>query len=107
MDEAKLKQLKADAANSGRELVAFKSKTAEVVFRVPNGVEMDAYRTRHGSDRAKIPEANKGLLATCLAYPDSETFQQILNERPLLLEKWSDKLTDAAGADEVIEVKKL
>lgn len=104
MEAEKLDELK--AANPGRELVVYTSKAGEVVFKVPNGVEFDAYRTRHGNDKAKFAEAGKGLLATCRVWPEPKEFIALLDRRPMLLEKWVDKLTDAAGGDEEIEVKK-
>lgn len=107
MEPAKIAEIKAQPANAGRELLLLTSKSAEVVFRVPGGVEMDAYRARHAGDRSKTTEANRSLLGTCLAFPDTATLQEILDRRPLLLEKWSDKLLDAGGGEEEVEAKKL
>jgi hypothetical protein len=105
MEDDKLTELK--SLNPGRELVVYRSVAGEAVFKIPNGAEFDAYRTRHGNDRAKFAEAGKSLLATCRVFPSAADFIALLDRRPMLLEKWVDKLTDAAGGDEVIEVKKV
>jgi hypothetical protein len=109
MTDEELKELLAEleAKNPGRELVVYNAKAGLAIFKVPNGPEIDAWRTRHGGEKAKFPEANKALLATCRVHPEAVEFQSMLMRRPFLLEKWIDSLTDAAGADEVIEVKKV
>ena len=106
-EELKAKLAELQGQNPGRELVAYESKSGLVIFKVPNGVEIDAWRARHAGERRNFPEANKSLVATCRVYPDAAAMQALLNLRPMLLEKWADKLTDAAGADEVVEVKKV
>ena len=106
-EELKQKVAELEGANPGRELVVYNSKAGLAIFKVPNGVEIDAWRARHGGEKAKFPEANKTLLATCRVYPEPLEFKVLLDRRPFLLEKWIDALTDAAGADEEIEVKKV
>lgn len=102
-EEIAKKVAEIQAANPDREIVTFESEYAWAAFKIPNGTEYDRYRALV---RSNISEANKTLLANCLAWPEKERFAEILDRRPHLVEKWADKLTDAAGAEEVIEVKK-
>lgn len=93
--------------NPGRDIVQLSSKSGEVAFKVPNAVEIDAFRQRLAGNRANAAEANKALVATCCVYPSKEELRALLDRKPFLLEKWAEALMDAAGADEEIELKKL
>lgn len=106
MEDAKIAEIKAAPANAGRELLVLTSKNADVVFRVPNDVEMDAWQSRYKGDRANLHEANKSLVGTCLAFPALAELQEILKRKPVLLTKWAGELYEAAGGNEEVEVKK-
>jgi len=68
--------------------------------------EMDAYRARQNNPQQR-PKAMESMVRTCLIFPDRDAFQAVVEQKPLLIEKWADKLADAAGADEEVEVKNL
>lgn len=104
MTEETIAELK--LANPGRELVMLSSSAAEVVAKVPSLVEMGELRNRI-SDKAKSGNAMEWLVRSCIVYPPREQLNELLTRKPVLIEKWYQKLEAEAGASEEVEVKKL
>lgn len=96
----------AKAQYPGAELLQLGSASGQFVFRVPTSTELGPFRKRI-SDRDQRAGALENLVRTCLVYPDRAGFDAAVLKRPMLIEKWGDELTDAAGGAEDIEVKKL
>lgn len=88
------------------ELLELSSGSGTLVFRVPGSAEANAFRQR-SNDKVQRSGAAEALLRTCLVFPDADTFTQLVEKKPFLIEKWSDKLTDEAGVAETVVAKKL
>ncbi len=104
MTDEQIAELK--SANPGRELVSLSSQAAEVVAKVPSLAEMGELRNRVG-DKAKSGGAMEWLVRSCIVYPAREQLNELLARKPVLIEKWYQKLEAEAGASEEVEVKKL
>lgn len=92
--------------NPNVELLQLTSSSGEFVFKVPTSTELGPFRKRI-SDKDQRSGALEMLVRTCLVYPDRAGFDAAVTKRPMLIEKWGDALTDAAGGAEDVEVKKL
>lgn len=96
----------ARASKPELDLRLYSSESGEVVLRVPGHAELSVMRKRSG-DPTQRAAALENLVRTCLVYPSREKFNAIVDQRPMLTDKWAEKLVDAAGAAEVVEEKKL
>jgi hypothetical protein len=92
------------AKEPDRRFVVLSSKSAEAVFRVPSMKEMGPFRIK-AQDKDQRGAATEWLVRTCCAHPAGLELSAILNAKPMLLEKWAEKLVAEAGADEEVEVK--
>lgn len=88
----------------GRRFVAFCSKSAEAIFRSPSPREMGPFRIK-AMDKDQRGAATEWLVRACCAYPAQAELNQLLESKPLLVEQWANKLVEAAGGDEEVEVK--
>lgn len=97
----------------GRELVRIVStaptgeKTADVAARVPNMGEMREFRRRVNTSKLST-ESESWLVRSCFIEPGTPAeLNQLLDQRPLLLTRWSTELCNLAGGAEEVEVGKL
>jgi hypothetical protein len=92
--------------NPDVELLQLSSASGDVVLRVPAAAEVAVFRKRI-MDKETRSSAIENLVRTCLVFPAREAFNALVQKRPFLIEKYGEKLTDAAGDSEEVEVKKL
>lgn len=85
------------------------SLVAGVVFRKPKRGEWDRYTDKLLADKNQMSRAARELAASCVVWPNQETMNAALEDRPaLLLNQFLSCLTEMAGGDEEEEeVKKL
>ena len=105
--EADIATLKAKHAGA-LHLLEYDDGRSAVVAKQPPEAEWRRLVEAASSDKGQ----NRGrALATfarsCLVWPDGDGVDVILAERPALLERWGDALSDLAGASEKIVAKKL
>lgn len=95
IDESTLAELKAKHGN----ILHVETKYGhEVVFRVATYEEFNRFLEQHGDVQTRVA-AVKNLLFECTVYPDNEGLQRILREKPGLLSKLTDYLTDFCGLE--------
>jgi hypothetical protein len=105
LTETQIAQLKTD--NAGRELVTLSSKSGiEIVAKVPGLVEMAELRNKL-NDKAKSGGAMEWLVRSCVVFPSREQLNEILQRKPVLIEKMYQKLEAEAGGAEELELGKL
>lgn len=88
----------------GRRFIALCSKSAEAVFRCPSQAELGPFRVK-AADKDQRGAATEWLVRACCAWPAPAELNAILSAKPLLIEKWAEKLMLEAGAEEEVEVK--
>lgn len=92
----------------GRHLIRLKSKSAEVIAKVPTSAEIGPLREKL-HDPKLIGSSTEWFVRACIVHPppNSPELNAILEPKPLLIEKWSKALQAAAGGDEEVEVENL
>ena len=91
-------------------LVSFKESSfapaAEVVVKMPPRGEYKRYRAMLFDDSQR-PMALETLARACTVYPDKEALDRMEMERPAMWERVGNRVTELAGGDDDVSVKKL
>jgi hypothetical protein len=89
-------------------LLQYDDGKSAVVAKQPPEAEwrrlVEASTSDKGGGRAR---ALVTFTRSCIVWPDADALDAIFEERPALLERFGDALTDIAGAAEKITAKKL
>lgn len=89
-------------------LLEYDNGKSAVVAKQPPEAEwrrlVEASTGDKGGSRAR---ALVTFTRACIVWPDADSLDRIFEERPALLERFGDALTDIAGAAEKIVAKKL
>lgn len=104
--EADISALK--SKHTSLHLLEYDGGKSAVVAKQPPEAEwrrlVEASSVDKGAGRARAMET---FTRSCIVWPDADGLDAILADRPALLERWGDTLTDLAGASEKITAKKL
>lgn len=91
-------------------LVSFKESefapAAEVVVKKPPRGEYKRYRAMLFDD-AQRPEALETLARACAVYPDGPALEKMADDRPSMWERVGAKVTQLAGGEDDVSLKKL
>lgn len=91
-------------------LVSFKESeyapAAEVVVKMPPRGEYKRYRAMLFDDTQR-PEALETLARACTVFPDKEALSRMETDRPSMWERIGNRVTQLAGGDDDVSVKKL
>lgn len=77
-----------------------------IIAKIPSKAVYDKYKTALFDERKRV-RANEMLVRDCLVYPDRPDFNAMIETKPALIETFSTKLLELAGARETVEAKKL
>lgn len=104
LTEEKFNELQ--AAHPGARLSAVTVAGHDIVVKAPPRAEWKRYKTMV-LDPAKRVEANATLVMATVVYPPLDVFDLIVNDRPAIIERVWDYVTDLAGASDAVVEKKF
>lgn len=107
-------QVKVDAAvverlkqsNPTAELLGLAGAGFTVVAKSPAKKEMDLFRDVMFNEKTRARGMER-LVRACILHPPMEEVTRIFDTKPGLVERWADKLLEAGGSNEEVQVKKL
>lgn len=103
--EAQLAEVRAKHPTASLHLLEFDD--GAIVAKQPTPGEWKRFVTATLADRGQSANALETLVRSCLVWPDPAAFDALIEERPALIQRLGDKLSDIAGASENVRAKKL
>jgi hypothetical protein len=104
MDDATIEELKAKYPDEDLHLLS--GGGVEAIARAPRAKEANQFRDLLFNEKTR-PRAMERLVRACVVWPSAAELGKLLDQKPLLAEKWAEKLQELAGGEVEIEVKKL